>query len=64
MTNTFQIKRPDRDDVMTLAPALLVIILWYVVARRNQTAKLTMLLPAVAGIVLWVFLKGLRYVPR
>lgn len=58
------IKRPSKEDAAELAPVVVTVLVWAFVADRSSRTAKTMLIPAFAGVTVWVLLKGLRYVPR
>lgn len=64
MFNNITIKRPDRDDILDLGPAVVVFLTWLFLTDRSMRRNAALLIPAVFGVVAWLLLKGLRYAPR
>lgn len=54
------IKRPEREDMVDLAPLGVALLVWLFTSDNKRT----ILLPTLAALVAWLLVKGLRYVPR
>lgn len=58
------IKRPSKEDASELIPVGVAVVIWFFLTDKTSRNARMILIPAVAGFLVWLVLKGLRYVPR
>lgn len=58
------VKRPSKEDASELIPVAVAVLIWFFLTDKSSRNARMVLIPALAGFLVWLVLKGLRYVPR